>query len=37
MEPANENQLLNEKAEKYLREAGNIEDYPDAEDEQNNT
>jgi hypothetical protein len=27
-------QLLNEKAEKYIREAGNIEDMPDAEDEE---
>jgi hypothetical protein len=25
-------QLLDEKAEKYLRESANIEDYPDAED-----
>lgn len=25
-------QLLNEKAEKYLREAGNIEDMPDAQE-----
>jgi hypothetical protein len=29
----NSNQLLNEKAEKYLRESGNIEDMPDAEDQ----
>ena len=28
------NQLLNEKAEKYLREAVNIEDMPDAQDEE---
>jgi len=34
MEPANSNQLLNEKAEKYLRESGNIEDEPDAQDQQ---
>ena len=29
-----EAQLLNEKAEKYLREGGNIEDVPDAQDQQ---
>ena len=34
MEPADNNQLLNEKAEKYLREFGNIEDEPDAQDQQ---
>ncbi len=34
MEPANSNQLLNEKAEKYFRESGNIEDEPDAQDQQ---
>ena len=34
MEPANNNQLLNEKAEKYLRESANIEDEPDAQDQQ---
>ena len=34
MDPANSNQLLNEKAEKYLRESGNIEDEPDAQDQQ---
>ena len=28
------NQLLDERAEKYLREAASPEDYPDAEDEQ---
>lgn len=33
MEPANNNQLLNEKAEKYLRESASIEDYPDAQDQ----
>jgi len=32
--PAGNNQLLNEKAEKYLRESGNIEDLPDEEDQQ---
>lgn len=32
--PVNSNQLLNEKAEKYLREAGNIEDLPDAKDQE---
>ena len=30
----NTNQLLDKKAEKYLRESGNVEDMPDAEDEQ---
>ncbi len=34
MEPAGSNQLLDEGAEKYLREAGNIEDLPDAQDQQ---
>jgi len=34
MEPANNNQLLSGKAEKYLRESGNIEDEPDAQDQQ---
>lgn len=34
MEPASSNQLLSEKAEKYLRESGNIEDEPDAQDQQ---
>ena len=34
MEPANNNQLLDERAEKYLRESANIEDVPDAEDQQ---
>jgi hypothetical protein len=28
-----ENQLLDKKAEKYLRESGNIEDMPDPEEE----
>jgi hypothetical protein len=31
-EPAS-NQLLDEKAEKYLRESASIEDYPDAQDQ----
>jgi hypothetical protein len=34
IDPANSRQLLNEDAEKYLRESGNIEDLPDAQDEQ---
>ena len=34
MEPVNNNQLLNEKAEKYLRESANIEDEPDSQDQQ---
>lgn len=34
MEPMNDNRLLGEDAEKYLREAGNIEDLPDAQDEE---
>jgi len=29
-----DNQLLHEKAEKYLREVASIEDVPDAEDQQ---
>jgi hypothetical protein len=33
MEPASNNQLLNEKAEKYLRESANIEDEPDPQDQ----
>lgn len=33
-EPAGSHQLLDEGAEKYLREAGNIEDLPDARDQQ---
>ena len=28
------NQLLNDRAEKYLREAANIEDVPDAQDQE---
>lgn len=31
---AGPDQLLDKKAEKYLREAGNIEDMPDAEEQQ---
>jgi hypothetical protein len=31
---ANRNQLLDRKAEKYIREAGNIEDMPDPQEEQ---
>jgi len=34
MEPANNDQLLNERAEKYLRESANIEDEPDAQDQE---
>ena len=34
MEPAGNNQLLDEKAEKYLRESASIEDMPDAQDQQ---
>jgi len=33
IKPAN-HQLLNEEAEKYLRESGNIEDMPDANDQE---
>lgn len=33
-DPGKGNQLLDKKAEKYLRESGNIEDMPDAQDEQ---
>lgn len=33
MEPINDNRLLSGEAEKYLREAGNIEDMPDGQDE----
>ena len=32
--PDNKNQLIDKKGEKYLRESGNIEDMPDAIDEQ---
>jgi hypothetical protein len=31
MEPVENNQLLGKKAETYLRESGNIEDLPDAQ------
>ena len=34
LEPDNSNQLLDKRAEKYLREIASPEDYPDAEDEQ---
>jgi hypothetical protein len=34
MEPAANNQLLDEKAETYLREGGNIEDMPDPREEE---
>jgi hypothetical protein len=30
----NSHQLLNKKAEKYIREAGNIEDLPDPQEQQ---
>lgn len=33
MEPAENHQLLGKKAETYLREAGNIEDVPDAQEQ----
>ena len=33
MEPASNNQLLDERAEKYLRESANIEDEPDPQDQ----
>ena len=33
-EPAGNSQVLGKKAEGYLREAGNIEDMPDAQDQQ---
>ena len=32
--PSGGSQLLNEKAEKYLREVASIEDLPDAQDQQ---
>lgn len=32
MEPPANPQLLDKKAEKYIRESGNIEDMPDAEE-----
>lgn len=34
VEPPKAGQLLDDKAEAYLREGGNIEDLPDAEEEQ---
>ena len=34
MEPVGNNQLLDEKAEKYLRESANIEDVPDAQEQE---
>lgn len=34
MEPTVDKQLLNKKAETYLREAGNIEDMPDPQEQQ---
>jgi hypothetical protein len=34
MEPVSNNQFLNKKAEKYLRESANIEDEPDPQDQQ---
>ena len=34
MEPVSDEQLLNERAEKYLRESANIEDEPDAQDQE---
>lgn len=33
-EPASQNQLIDERGEKYLREVASMEDYPDAQDEQ---
>lgn len=33
IEPVNNNQLLDERAEKYLRESANIEDEPDPQDQ----
>lgn len=33
MEPVTDEQLLNKKAEKYLRESANIEDEPDAQEQ----
>jgi len=34
MEPVSNNQFLDERAEKYLRESANIEDEPDSQDQQ---
>lgn len=33
-EPAKNNQLIDERGEKYLREVASMEDYPDAQQEQ---
>ena len=33
-EPENNNQLIDERGEKYLREVAPIEDYPDPQDDQ---
>ena len=33
-EPTGNNQLIDERGEKYLREVASIEDYPDAQDDQ---
>lgn len=33
-EPVQNNQLINERGEKYLRETASLEDYPDAQDDQ---
>ena len=33
-EPTNNSQLIDERGEKYLREIASIEDYPDAQDQQ---
>lgn len=33
MDPESDDQLFNERSEKYLRESGNIEDEPDAQDQ----
>jgi hypothetical protein len=34
LDPYNDNQLLDSKAEKYIREVASIEDVPDAQDQQ---
>ncbi|HZH00661.1 MAG TPA: hypothetical protein VEX63_11590 [Flavisolibacter sp.] len=34
LDPDNDNQLLDSKAEKYIREVASIEDVPDAQDQQ---
>ena len=34
MEPIGNNQLIDKRGEKYLRESANIEDEPDAQDQQ---